>query len=197
MFNYTYKTTISGEIQINNFYLNEFKSGMSCKYGGEVSLMVSQGISEAWSEKKSTCAGKNDGGNRMSMVLSSSRLRSLVTKSPAAEKALSASTLVGGIDFNQRNQRKSQVYFVNFQRKRPIQTNILIQQNHDVVSGSINCFFLMKWRKKITHLNSKRLTRIPQEVSLPTASMIAESFASRIIAGWTIDMISSIVCLLP
>ena len=36
----------------------------------------------------------------MSMVLSSSRLRSLVTKSPAAEKALSASTLVGGIDFN-------------------------------------------------------------------------------------------------
>ena len=51
MFNYTYKTTISGEIQINNFYLNEFKSRMSCKYGGKVSLMVSQGISEAWSEK--------------------------------------------------------------------------------------------------------------------------------------------------
>ena len=36
----------------------------------------------------------------MSLVLSSSRLRSLVNKSPAAEKALSASTLVGGIDFN-------------------------------------------------------------------------------------------------
>ena len=36
----------------------------------------------------------------MSMVLSSSELRSLVRKSPAAEKALSVSTLVGGINFN-------------------------------------------------------------------------------------------------
>ena len=59
-----------------------------------------KGKSKAWSEKNLLAQEKINGGNRMSLVLSSSRLRSLVTKSPAAEKALSASTLVGGIDFN-------------------------------------------------------------------------------------------------